>query len=417
MIERAFYLTKIEKSFRIVPIVVLIGARQVGKTCLMKMVKIEGKQLFLNGQDPEIAELFQRFSVLEKYLRVYLDAELKGYLLIDEFQFIDGISTMLKLLTDKYPDLKILCSGSSSLDIQQKIEESLAGRVRIIEVLSLSFQEYLLFIDPKLAELFGTFNSDTINSALTAPIQVQLNDYLRYGGFPRSALIINPEEKIAVLDDIYKTYLLRDVRAYIRNEHFIGFNKLLRWLAIQIGNLLNINELSRETGLPYKKCEEYIALLEHMYIIKLVEPYYTNKRKTIGKMKKIYFCDIGLRNLIAGNFGEITYRTDNGRLFENYILLELWRDKKPGMNVWFYRTTDGAEVDFIMDTLRDKVAIECKFKSLDKPVNIRSLNNICEQESILRKYIFNQNLNATYNDTKFIQGFLAGRSEFFNVEF
>lgn len=200
------------------------------------------------------------------------------------------------------------------------------------------------------------------------------------------------------------------MRSYIRNEHFIGFNKLLRLLAVQIGNLLNINELSRETGLPYKKCEEYIALLEHMYIIKRIEPYYTNKRKTLGKMKKIYFCDIGLRNLICGNFGEIAYRTDNGSLFENHILLELWRSKKPGMNIWFYRTTDGVEVDFIVDTMQDKVAIECKFKSLDKPINIRSLNNFCEMEGIRRKYIVNQNLNAIYNDTKFIQGFLAGGS-------
>jgi len=181
MIERSFYLTKVEKSFLIVPIVVLIGARQVGKTCLMKMVKSEGKQLFLNGQDPEIAELFQKLSVLEKYLQVYLDAELKGYLLIDEFQFIDSISTMLKLLTDKYPDLRILCSGSSSLDIQQKIEESLAGRVRIIEVLSLSFQEYLQFKDVKLAELYGTFDRDTVSSALTSPFQTLLNDSRSFG--------------------------------------------------------------------------------------------------------------------------------------------------------------------------------------------------------------------------------------------
>lgn len=414
MIERPFYLTKVEKSFRMVPIVALIGARQVGKTCLMKMVKTTDKQLFLNGQDPEIAELFQRLSVLEKYLRVYLDTEIKGYLLIDEFQFIDGISTMLKLLTDKYPDLRILCSGSSSLDIQQKIEESLAGRVRIIEVLSLSFREYLLFKDGKLAELFETLDADTVSSALTSPFDTLLNDYLLYGGFPRSALTDDPEEKIAILDDIYKTYLLRDVRSYIRNEHFVGFNKLLRLLAVQFGNLLNISELSRESCLPYKKCEEYIALLEQMYIIKLVEPYYTNKRKIITKMKKIYFCDLGLRNLICSNFGEIAYRTDNGSIFENYILAEIWRNKKTGTNVWFYRTSDGVEVDFVVDTMQEKVAIECKYKALSQPVSVRAMDNFCDMEGISRKYIINRNLNTFYNGAKYIQGFLAG--EIFNVE-
>jgi len=397
-----------------VPIVALIGARQVGKTCLMKMVKTTGKQLFLNGQDPETAELFQKLSVLEKYLRVYLDVEIKGYLLIDEFQFIDGIATMLKLLTDKHPDLNILCSGSSSLDIRQKIDESLAGRLRIIEVSSLSFREYLLFKDIKLAELFDTLDADTVSSALTSPFETLLNDYLLYGGFPRSALTDDPEEKIAILDDIYKTYLLRDVRSYIRNEHFVGFNKLLRLLAVQIGNLLNINELSRESGLPYKKCEEYIALLEQMYIIKLVEPYYTNKRKIITKMKKIYFCDLGLRNLICSNFGELTYRPDNGSLFENYVLSEIWRGKKPGINVWFYRTNDGVEVDFVVDTTQEKVAIECKYKTFNQPISVRAMDNFCDMEGISRKYIINRNLNTFYNGAKYIQGFLAG--EIFNVE-
>ena len=134
------------------PIAVLIGARQVGKTSIMKMYPTEGfrNTLFLNGQDAEVAERFQKLSTIEQYLRVYLNEDLEGLLMIDEFQFVNGISTMLKLLTDKHERLKILCSGSSSLDILKNVEESLAGRVRVIEVLSLSFSEYLLFRDENL---------------------------------------------------------------------------------------------------------------------------------------------------------------------------------------------------------------------------------------------------------------------------
>ena len=155
MIARERYEKKIAEAFTLLPIVVLIGARQVGKTSIMKMFPKEvfRNHLFLNGQDVEVAERFQRLSVLEQYLKVYLNEDLDGLLLIDEFQFINGISTMLKLLTDKYDKLKILCSGSSSLDILQHIEESLAGRVRVIEVLSLSFSEYLLFKDERLSQL------------------------------------------------------------------------------------------------------------------------------------------------------------------------------------------------------------------------------------------------------------------------
>jgi uncharacterized protein len=145
MIERKFYLDKISSGFTVVPIVLLIGARQVGKTSLMRMFKYEGSSLFLNGQDPEISGLFQKLSQIEDYLKAYLNPDLAGLLLIDEFQFIPGISTMLKLLTDKNEGMKILCSGSSSLDIHQTVEESLAGRLRVIEVLSLSFEEYLKF--------------------------------------------------------------------------------------------------------------------------------------------------------------------------------------------------------------------------------------------------------------------------------
>lgn len=409
MIRREKYLNKITAGFKTVPIVVLIGARQVGKTSLMQSCNLDGKLLFLNGQDPEIAELFQKLSDIEQYLKVYLDEKLEGYLLLDEFQFIHGISTMLKLITDKYSQLRILCSGSSSLDILQHIEESLAGRIRTIEVLSLSFDEYLLFKDRNLQKLFQTFNPDTESSVLTASIEDVLSEYLLYGGLPRAALISHPEEKMEVLNDIYKTYLLRDVRSYVANQDFVGFNKLLRLLASQIGNLLNINEISRQIGLPYKKCEEYLSLLEQMYIIKTIEPYFTNKRKVISKMKKIYFCDLGLRNIIESNFNDLTFRNDNGALFENYIMLELWRNKNAGGILQFFRTSDGTEVDFVLNQLNDVLAIECKYKNMSKPISLAGLNNFCKTEAIKRKYIVNKNLNATHKETKLIQGFLVNR--------
>jgi predicted AAA+ superfamily ATPase len=407
MLIRDTYLKKIVAGFKTVQIVVLIGARQVGKTSIMKSCKWDKKDLFLNGQDPEIAELFQRFSDIEQYLKVYLDEDLDGYLLLDEFQFIDGISTMLKLLTDKHPELKILCSGSSSLDILQQIEESLAGRVRTIEVLSLSFDEYLMFKDENLHKLYQSLDSETETTALLAPIEAAFSNYMLYGGLPRAALTFHPDEKIEILDDIYKTYLLRDVRSYVANQDFVGFNKLLRLLASQIGSLVNINEISRQTGLPYKKCEEYLHLLEQMYIIKMIEPYFTNKRKIISKMKKIYFCDLGLRNILEGNFKDLTFRLDNGAIFENFVMLELWRNKKPGGTLQFFRTTDGIEVDFVLNQLKEILAIECKYKTLQKPVSIASLNNFCLAESIEKKIIVNRNLNVTHNGAKLIQGFLV----------
>lgn len=409
MIIRQTYLDKINNGFETVPIIVLIGARQVGKTSLMKVYSFDGKSLLLNGQDPETYALFTKLSQLEAYLRVYLDPEIKGLLMIDEFQFIPRISTMLKLLSDKYEGLKILCSGSSSLDILQTVEESQAGRVRIIEVFSLSLSEYVLFKDVDLHKLYLTFDLNTPDSALTAPVDQILNEYLTYGGLPRAALQSNPEDKIAVLDDIYKTYLLKDVKSYIKNEHFVGFNKLLRLLAMQTGNLVNINELSRGSGLPYKSCEDYVNLLQQMYIIKLIEPYYTNKRTVITKMKKVFFCDLGIRNMINSDFGEIEFRADKGAVFENYVLLELLRNRKPGGSIHFYRTIDKAEVDFVVNQVFTRYAIECKFSNLDKPTHSKALTSFSEMEQIPNRLIVNKNLNTIDGDVHFVQGYLADR--------
>jgi len=180
----------------------------------------------------------------------------------------------------------VLCSGSSSLDIIQQVEESLAGRVRMINAYSLSFAENVLFKDKSLYAEFEKYDSNTNTSVMSGDIKQVLKDQLLYGGMPRVCLTSKPEGRIQILDDIFKTYLLRDVKSYVRNTDSVGFNKLLSNLAIQTGNLVNINELSRTTGLTYNKCEEYIYLLEQMYIIKMVSPYEANAKKTIRKMKK-----------------------------------------------------------------------------------------------------------------------------------
>jgi len=403
--QRSFYTQKIEKAFHLLPIVVLIGARQVGKTSLMNMYVPAGTKVFLNGQDVEIAELFSKFSVIEQYLQIKLNTELEGYLFIDEFQFINGVATMLKLLTDKYPLLKILCSGSSSLDILQKVEESLAGRVRIIEVFSLSFVEYMQFTNSEMHELFMKYDINTPDEVVDKRILPLLNEYLVYGGFPRVALTPNNDEKIELLDDIYKTYLLRDVRNYARNQDTVGFNRLLKLLSAKIGNLININELSVNSGLPYKKCEEYIYLLEQMYIIKQVEPFSTNKRKTITKMKKLFFTDLGLRNIIYNSFSGMEIRIDNGAIFENYVFLELQKIINKAVNLNFYRTTDGSEIDFIINNFDEIIPIVVKYKKFDKFVSLKNLKAFQEVEQFSRSYIINQNFNEQKEKEQFLPGY------------
>ena len=268
LINRANNQSRIVASIQKMPITVLIGARQVGKTSLMSSLNIKMPIYFIDGQSLEINKLFNKVTDVEALLKIKLNGKIEGLFIIDEFQFIDKISTKLKLLVDYNPDLKILCSGSSSIDIIQKVEESLAGRVRIIHINSLSFSETLLFKDQLLFEEYNKYTLNTNNVIIADEIKQVLNDNLIFGGMPRVILENDNNEKIQILDDIYRTYLIKDVKSYVRNQDSVGFNKMLQLLALQISNLININDLSKTTGLTYKKCEEYLYLLEQMYIIK-----------------------------------------------------------------------------------------------------------------------------------------------------
>ncbi len=178
---------------------------------------------------------------------------------------------------------------------------------------------------------------------------------------------------------------------------------------MQIGNLVNINELSKECKLSYKKCEEYVYLLQQMYIIRMIEPYHSNKRKSITKMNKIFFYDLGLRNIIYNSFNEPEYRVDNGSLFENYVFLELWRKRRAAGTVQFFRTQSGSEVDFVTIQESEKKAIECKFKKMEKAVSIPGLSNFANEEGIIKRYVVNLNLNIENDEIQYVSGIVVDR--------
>jgi len=400
---RVKYYTKIKNSIEKMPITVLIGARQVGKSSILKSLNIKRKKVFLDGQLDETNDLFKKQASIINYLKIKLNDQLDGILIIDEFQMISKISSTLKVLADNYPLLKILCSGSSSIDIIQKVEESLAGRVRMIEAYSLSLSESILFkYHQVLLDEYNKYKLDTQTEIISDNIRNLLTQHLVFGGMPRTWLERNPVEKMQILHDIYSTYLLRDVKSFVKNKDSIGFNKLTRLLALQIGNLVNINELSRNTGLTYKKCEDYIYLLEQMYIIKLIEPFESNRRKAIKKMKKVYFLDLGIRNMIIQNFNEPDLRMDNGALFENFVLLEILKNKASYTKIYFYRTRDGAEVDFILNDMFNLTSIVVKYKSLKKPIYLKALANFNKDEKVKYSYVVNKNYTNFETENKYI---------------
>lgn len=407
--ERKKYKRQIINAIKKVPIVIIIGARQVGKTTLLNNLNIKRDTVFLHGQDPEQYELFSKISIIQNWLSINLNKNLDGFVYIDEFQYIPDISTKLKILTDNNPKLKIICTGSSSLNILQNVKESLAGRFRIIEVFSLSIEEDFLFHNKRLLDAYGSFTIDSDITPFRKEILSRINNYLIFGGFPRQSQEEDPNEKIEMINDIYRAYLQRDVRQFVINEDFIGFNKLLKFIALQIGNLVNINELSQKSGLSYKKTEEYLDLLEQMYIIKMLKPYYTNKRKVLTKMKKVYFTDLGMRNIIVNDFRNLDNRHDAGALFENFVLLELLKYAKNTDTFYYYRTIDGSEIDFVIETSTKKIIVESKFNSFKNGKNFRNIEAFTKFENPDEIYVINQDANIRHNKYHFIPAVLSGK--------
>ncbi len=410
LIPRPKYLQKIERSLQSVPITVLIGARQVGKTSLLKLY-IESKQnyLWFDGQLPDSQSIFADYNSAIQFLKIHLGNPPKGLVVIDEFHFIPNISEILKALVDNHSDLKFLCSGSSSIEIFSRIQESLAGRVRFIPVYSLSFEEYLRFLGEELFLEYQSYDIDTRYEVISNDIKKAFEDYLLYGGLPAVVLEHDYQEKIQILYDIYSTYLLKDVKHFVEFEDSVRFNKLISLLAVQIGNLLNVSNIAKDSGLPYHRTQEYINLLEQMFILRLVRPYYVNKQNVIKKAPKVFFLDLGLRNMLVKDFRSLDLRQDKGSLYENFVFLELVKNSPVYAEINFFRTKDGTEVDFIVQNLNDTITIEVKSSTYHKPLTIKALKNLNSILKPSRSFVINQNFNYKNAEYQFLPALLISK--------
>ncbi len=286
-----------------------------------------------------------------------------------------------------------MASGSSAVEAKASIEESLAGRVRVIEVFPLSFEESLLFKqNPYLENLKQkNFQADDF---IIANVKNELDDMLIYGGYPRVNLLTVDTDKIEEIYDIYSTYVQKDVRALLDYQDIIKFNKLVKLLAAQSGQLLNIAATANALMLSRKTVEKYLFVLEKTYIICLLQPYESNVKKTIVKTPKVFFVDNGMMNMAIENFSAIELRQNRGSVFENFILAEILKHKKKYQSLYFYRTMSGTEIDFILqDAKKGILPIEVKYKDMERPVIPRGVLEFARSEKVQEAYIINKNLH------------------------
>lgn len=343
-------------------IIMITGARQVGKTTLLLLLKeyLEEKQnkcFYLNLENPDYKNTLNKhpenlFTIIPKKNK----GTKKQYLLLDEIQYLDDPSNFLKYHFDENRgNLKIIATGSSAFYLDLKFKDSLAGRKFIFELFGLNFYEFLEF---KKEDEIRQFYDKKVPSIYHNRLIELWKEYLSFGSYPEVVLNNDIQIKKTIIEGLALSYIKKDIyEANIKESE--KYFHILRILADQTGQLVNANQISNTVNLSVKAVENYLRIMQKSYHLALIKPFYKNLKKELTKMPKIYFYDLGLRNYLINNFNLIDNRPDNGQILENIVFLRfLNHHKKDGINFW--RTQAKNEVDFIVD--REK-AFEVKFNS------------------------------------------------------
>ena len=356
---------------------IITGPRQCGKTTLLQALAQELQQegmkvYYLTFEDRDILsainnhpeEVFAFVPRPEKKISTQNNNIDRIILFIDEVQYADDPSNFLKYLFDVYSDnLKIVATGSSAFYIDNKFSDSLSGRKRIFELKTLSFEESLLFkgLNNLYKELLEIRRQKDYTSSAQRELISMLDEYLVFGGYPEIVLESRKEEKNLLLKELRDSFLKKDI-----NEAGISapdkFYKFLTILAGQTGSLVNRNELANTIGVDNKTIDKYLQTLLRCFHIELVRPFYSNLRKELTKMPKVYFKDPGMRNIALNRLYDFRDREDQGILIENYIFnrLQALYDNE---SIKFWRTTDNKEIDFIITSSgKNNYAYEVKLR-------------------------------------------------------
>lgn len=328
--------------------IIIIGARQVGKSTLLNQLLGDNKNtLWMNGDDTDIQDLFKNMSSTR--LRALIGNS--KYVVIDEAQRIPDIGIRLKLITDQIPSVQVIATGSSSFELTSKVNEPLTGRKREFKMFPLTFGEM-------------TKNTSLLDELRMIPHR------LVYGYYPE--VVCNQGDEKAILKELSDSYLYKDILALDNINKPDKLTRLLKALALQIGSQVSYNEIGNLIGLDSKTVEKYVDMLEKAFIIFRLGSFSRNLRNELKASRKIYFWDLGIRNAVIGNLAQIENRNDVGELWENFAIserlkLNIYRNSLA--QSWFWRTQQQKEIDYIEEEDADIKAFE--FKWNERKANVK----------------------------------------------
>ena len=292
---------------------------------------------------------------------------------------------------------KLVVTGSGSLELKQKLHESLVGRKQVFELTTLTFKEFVNhktnYKYQKQLPQFFSIETDLTNHLL--------NEYLGFGGYPRVVLAETIAQKTDLINEIHQSYLLKDISHLLNVQKLDSFSNLVKILASQIGQLTNYTELSNTLNLSTKTIKKFLWYLEHTFIIHRLSPFFKNTRKEITKSPVYYFTDLGLRNFVINNFTQDPNLPD-GFLFQNFVYHLLKSTQPLNSQLHYWRTKDKTEVDFVSIDAKNITPYEVKFSNLKQTTIPRSLRSFIKKYHPKKAWVINLSLQKTIklNQTK-----------------
>lgn len=352
--------------------IIVIGARQVGKTTLIKKILNERSHLLLDGDDPEVRNKLE-YPNTEEIKRIIGNNK---YVFIDEAQRIKGIGLTIKIIIDQLDKVQLFISGSSSFELGNKLNEPLTGRKWEYKLYPISWEEF-----------------ENHHGYLVS--EQQLKDRLIYGFYPD--VLNNQGDEVEILKNLTDSYLYKDIFAFSGIKKPDALNKLVEALAYQIGREVNYRELAQIVNVEKNTIIKYIDILEKAFVVFRLGSFSRNLRNEIKTNKKIYFYDNGVRNMVIRDFKHFDLRADKGALWENFLVSERVKQneyKQSLSKIHFWRTKQQQEVDFVEDNDGKIYGYEFKWNRRNK---IRLSKTFVQSYNAVENVIDRQNFRDFVN--------------------
>lgn len=362
----------------------IIGPRQSGKTTFLgilrtylnREMKIKPNRIaIITFEDRRLLAQFDSDPIA--FIRSYMPKEgmQNFYLMIDEFQYaVDG-GQKLKLIYDTIKGLKIIVTGSSSLDIKAQVGRYMVGRMLTFHLYPFNFGETLHMTNKRMEEIYRKNNPKVLDWLLkrkpfmfkkgTDVFHEEMNkyyeDFCMWGGFPAVVATGNRNVRKKILADIYDSYIMKDVKTLLALVTEKNLYLLSQYLATQTGNIVLYQNLSQVAGLDFRNLKKHLNILRETFICQELRPFFRNREKELTKNPKIYFLDLGFRNNLIEDFNSLEKRPDRGAIIENAVFIKLHGIFHGIEKVNFWRTKSGAEVDFVLRIKDSILPIEVKY--------------------------------------------------------